>query len=1295
MKNNEAKQALWNIFESLRERGHSIGIDTVALFSAFLFLRWLDRYETELEAVASFEEKEYQPVLPCHIRWDVVKDIPHIEFEKFYTDHLIPSMKQGGHHPHAHSLARFSKVLEYQRPSNGQILKNMVQFIDNLPFNSLKDCQEAGNLLEFIIKKVFDFGKKLSGENMTPDIVAELMVELVDPQPEDRVYDPCFGMGGVLLKCAERMHIRAKEMPPHVWNHVRFKGIFGFEYNPVSYVVGFTRIVLAGIDIPGFELGNTLERVDLSNRSSEQFDCILANPPFGAKVSPEIKSHFPVESRDTLSLFIQHIMSSLKMNGRAVVLVPSGFLFKTGPEKQIRQKLLKNYRVEGVIALPKGSLLPYTGIETNLLIIRNEKPSLNVRFMSLQEFRNYETYGNISGVKKVVKEIVARFRAGQMDSTLWETSIENLGHRDWDLHVSKTGDEELDNLINSILEIDKKTEKCLLVEIADVFAGFSYDKKVTTEHKDEAIYPLIRVADISENSIDLPKLYLNKASLNRLKHQKMETEAGDILVSSSGTIGKIGSVDLDREGMVPAKNMIVIRCKEKISAGYVNALLKSSVYQSWVQGHGRGGVIKHLSIRTLRNLPIPVPEIQIQEKVHKIWKNHGGDSASILLRILSGSDMHPVIEWIESSPEAVEISKANDLKMQTDRLIILERFINGLIPYRNQLVHSQLKDLPDGVESWLISMNNVLLNLQGISEIPVGSAKFSLLESARVSISNILHSLTKPTLPIHDTIVDLSQKIQDLIHAELDHMLIFDGFDIVPEREYIQSGRESEVTFCIKNPKPLALRQLEVSTLPDYGKIKKEYLAENGEFKLSLVFPAQVAQGQLNFTIKYTCNRLDGKKINGEIPYSLKIKSIRESIHEVDIGSSPYNGQKAVERKEMFFGRKDIIERISTHLTKVQPAGVISLEGNRRIGKTSILRMLKGESILTGHSIIYCDLQGVQGEESRGGLSTTEIFRVLTREIGFQLYDQDIETWLQNIPARQGEKPFKKEFMDSLKNAYADDKSLEVFEGYLQTVLKSIKPSRLLIMLDEFDKVQEGIDEGWTSRMVPDNLRYLIQKYNNFSIMIVGSRRLKRLRSQYSSPLFGLGETIIVGPLQYAEAGRLVEEPTKGRLNYVPEAKELVVSLCARRANLIQMMCDRLFYMAKQQGDSIISLTMVEKSAKELTVDNEHFATLWEENCENERQRFILTLLVRMAKASENITFLSIEEALLNNKIPVSDAEEFEKDVECLVEMELIDRFEKGGKDQYRISVPLMQDWLRHVDFEIQCRKAIREGEAK
>ena len=119
-------------------------------------------------------------------------------------------------------------------------------------------------------------------------------VALLEPSPGERIYDPCFGTGGLLSAAAGRLHDKALRMPPRVWADVQRKSVFGVEVNSFAYSIGLARVVLAGIDHPGLELGDALERPLAKDRSSEGSDCILAVPPWGGRVRPEVGAHFPI-----------------------------------------------------------------------------------------------------------------------------------------------------------------------------------------------------------------------------------------------------------------------------------------------------------------------------------------------------------------------------------------------------------------------------------------------------------------------------------------------------------------------------------------------------------------------------------------------------------------------------------------------------------------------------------------------------------------------------------------------------------------------------------------------------------------------------------------------------------------------------------------------------------------------------------------------------------------------------------------------------------------------------------------
>src|SRR5262249_38494922 len=150
---------------------------------------------------------------------------------------------------------------------------------------------------------------------------------------------------------------------------------------------------------------------------------------------------------------------------------------------------------------------------------------------------------------------------------------------------------------------------------------------------------------------------------------------------------------------------------------------------------------------------------------------------------------------------------------------------------------------------------------------------------------------------------------------------------------------------------------------------------------------------------------------------------------------------------------------------------------------------------------------------------------LIAKEIGLQLYEAGVPTWFPGLPAPSQQLPFQLEFVAALDKVFSNDRPIEILELYLKDVLERCKPSGLVVFLDEFDKIQEGIKNGITSPQVPSNIRYLILRYPNFSAIFAGSPRLKEMREEYWSALFGLGLHIRVSKLSMDAARLLVTRP--------------------------------------------------------------------------------------------------------------------------------------------------------------------------
>ena len=445
----------------------------------------------------------------------------------------------------------------------------------------------------------------------------------------------------------------------------------------------------------------------------------------------------------------------------------------------------------------------------------------------------------------------------------------------------------------------------------------------------------------------------------------------------------------------------------------------------------------------------------------------------------------------------------------------------------------------------------------------------------------------------------------------------------------------------------------------------------------------------VRISVSWRAQRLDGTTVRGTKEVEIRVRSAWETVRPRDLGASPYIVGSPVDRQEMFFGRADVMARIKRQLGT--HANVILLEGNRRTGKTSILRQLEEGSAPSGWIPVYCSFQDAEGDARRGGIATHNVFRLLARTTGWALHDSGVETWFPDLPARDPGRPFKLAFRDGLKEAFAGEYPFEVFALYIAAAIEASSPRRILLMFDEFDKLQEGIEAGITSPQVPENLRHLLQHQAGLGAIITGSRRLKRLREEYWSALFGLGHRLGISALPTEEARRLVTRPVEGMLDYLPQACERVVELCACQPFLVQSLCNRVFEQAAAGNGRTVTLDIVEEAATEMVRDNEHFRTLWG-YAGTERRRLLLMLCERLSEGPDAVNLDLLQAELEEHKVPVS-RRDLTSDIEDLRELELIDLNNSYRGGTYRLAVPLMARWLRvNVVFEEAVVQAQHEA---
>lgn len=227
-----------------------------------------------------------------------------------------------------------------------------------------------GAAYEYLIGQFADSAGKKGGEFYTPRGVVRMMVRLVKPGPDMRIYDPCSGSAGML--------IHAKEYVEEHGHDARNLTLAGQEYNGGTWAISKMNMILHGVLNADLRNDDTLAN-PLHKEGSElmRFDRVLTNPPFSLNYSTSGMEHperfkygfAPETGKKADLMFAQHVLAVLMPDGIGATVMPHGVLFRGGKEKEIREGIIKDDRLEAVIGLP-ANLFYGTGIPACVLVLR-------------------------------------------------------------------------------------------------------------------------------------------------------------------------------------------------------------------------------------------------------------------------------------------------------------------------------------------------------------------------------------------------------------------------------------------------------------------------------------------------------------------------------------------------------------------------------------------------------------------------------------------------------------------------------------------------------------------------------------------------------------------------------------------------------------------------------------------------------------------------------------------------------------------------------------------------------------
>ena len=367
-------QKLWNLCHILRDDGITYH-EYVTELTYLLFLK-----------MAKETDKEGQ--LPDGYRWDDLVKREGKDLHDFYKELLLHLGSKGS----SRVQAIFANAsTSFRQPRH---LKQVVTDIDGLDWYSAKD-EGLGDLYEGLLEKNAEETKSGAGQYFTPRPLIECMVELIKPEPGERIQDPAVGTGGFLIN-ADR-YLRAKtddyhDLPTAKQNFQRREAFSGVELVPDVQRLALMNAMLHGIE-GDIILGDTLGP---TGAQLPKADVILTNPPFGTKKGGggPTRDDITYPTSNKQLVFLQHIYRGLVPGGRAAVVLPDNVLFEEGVGQKVRADLMDKCDLHTILRLPTG-IFYAQGVKTNVLFFtRGEKDKANTKAVWFFDMRtNMPSFG--------------------------------------------------------------------------------------------------------------------------------------------------------------------------------------------------------------------------------------------------------------------------------------------------------------------------------------------------------------------------------------------------------------------------------------------------------------------------------------------------------------------------------------------------------------------------------------------------------------------------------------------------------------------------------------------------------------------------------------------------------------------------------------------------------------------------------------------------------------------------------------------------------------------------------------
>lgn len=494
------------------------------------------------------------------------------------------------------------------------------------------------------------------GQFFTPDPVIDFCVEIIQPQPDEKIIDPACGTGGFLFSALN--YIKRKHANQHIGHYVS-NNIFGIEINKKISQIAKIKFLIATASEPNIICTNSLKPLSnmdfLGNGKNDIhnfFDIVLTNPPFGSqgKVQQkdilanyhlghkweEYQNHY-YQSSHLLKgqvpdvLFVEQCLNLLKPGGRLGIVLPNGH-FENTSAGYLRQYIKEKANILGVVLLPQETFIPYgTGVKASLLFLqkKDNKEGKNYKIF-FSKIDNLGYAGNKNGTPIYKKDKMGVFITKNGSKVINEDFTEAVNDyknflNSFFIKTDKSFSIDADQLNNRfdynyylpknshLLNILKKQKAVELGSVASIV------KTKSPQLKQNGIVEYVELSDINTKTFEIIKSTpLLTADIPSRASYELKT--GDIITAVAGN--SIGTakhatalVTQKDNNAICTNGFRVLRHFNRVSPYYLLYYFQSDLFLKQIFMYRTGAAIPAISDKDFSSILVYLPPSEQMNKI--------------------------------------------------------------------------------------------------------------------------------------------------------------------------------------------------------------------------------------------------------------------------------------------------------------------------------------------------------------------------------------------------------------------------------------------------------------------------------------------------------------------------------------------------------------------------------------------------------------------------------------------------------------------------------------------------------